>query len=136
MTASSPTGHPAQPAHVPAGADAAVVPPFLRTPIARLVRALAPTRIVLFGSYAKGCARPRSDVDLLVIAEAAAGVAPDELARRVRQLVAPNFPPIDVVMCTPEEARDAAKARSPFLRSILDSGITVYARPASREIGP
>jgi predicted nucleotidyltransferase len=33
-------------------------PAFLRTPIERLVRALAPTRIVLFGSYAKGIGTP------------------------------------------------------------------------------
>jgi uncharacterized protein len=103
-------------------------PAFLRTPIERLVRALAPTRIVLFGSYAKGSERPSSDVDLLVIADAAA--EPAAVARRARQLVATNFPPIDIVLCTPEEAEHADRARSPFLQSILGSGVTVYSRQA------
>jgi uncharacterized protein len=104
-----------------------VTPPgFLRTPIERLVRALAPTRIVLFGSYAKGAQRPGSDVDLLVVADASGegGAA----ARRARQLVATSFPPIDVVLCTPEEAEHADEQRSPFLHSILESGITLYSR--------
>lgn len=71
-------------------------------------------------------------MDLLVITDAAAALGPGELARRVRQLVAPSFPPIDVVLCTPKEAEDAAEARSPFLHSILESGLTVYGRPARR----
>jgi uncharacterized protein len=107
---------------------AAAPPAFLRVPIARLVRAFAPTRIVLFGSYAKGSERPGSDVDLLVIADAAA--EPAAVMRRARQLVATNFPPIDIVLCTPEEAEHADRARSPFLQSILGSGVTVYSRQA------
>jgi uncharacterized protein len=108
--------------------DVTATPPtFLRTPIERLVRALAPTRIVLFGSYAKGSERPGSDVDLLVIADAAG--EPAAVVRRVRQLVATSFPPIDVVLCTPEDAEHADRDRSPFLQSILESGVTVYTRP-------
>ena len=101
-------------------------PAFLHRPIERLVHALAPTRIVLFGSYAKDTARPGSDVDLLVIAAIDGDPAPH--LRRARQLVASNFPPVDIVLCTPEEAENAAHERSPFLRSILGSGIIVYER--------
>jgi uncharacterized protein len=106
--------------------DAAAPPTFLTAPIQRLVRALAPARIVLFGSYAKGTERPDSDVDLLLITDAAA--EPATAMRRARQLVATNFPAIDVVLCTPEEAEHADRAASPFLQSILESGVTVYAR--------
>jgi uncharacterized protein len=111
-------------------------PAFLRRPIERLVNAFAPTRIVLFGSYAKGAARPGSDADLLVVA--AVDGEPGPHLRRARQLVASNFPPVDVVLCTPEEADNAALERSPFLRSILESGITVYdgASPACSAAHP
>lgn len=106
---------------------AVVAPPtFLTVPVQRLTRALAPTRIVLFGSYAKGTEQPGSDVDLLVVTDAAA--EPASATRRARQLVAASFPPIDVVLCTPEDAERADRAASPFLQSILESGITVYAR--------
>jgi hypothetical protein len=108
------------------GTTAEAIPPFLDTPVGRLVRALAPERIVLFGSYAKGTARPGSDVDLLVVC----AVAHEPwAARRARQLVAPAFPPIDLVLCTPEEADHAAEQRSPFLESILEHGVTVFRRP-------
>lgn len=107
-----------------------IIPPFLTAPVARLVRALAPTRIVLFGSYAKGEARAGSDVDLLVIADAAAW--PEAVTRRARQLVAASFPPIDIVLCTPEDAENAAGLRSPFLQSILESGVTLYSRKCER----
>jgi predicted nucleotidyltransferase len=104
--------------------DAADPPAYLTVPIERLTRALAPTRIVLFGSYAKGTERPGSDVDLLVISNAAA--EPASALRRARQLLAANFPPIDVVLCSPEDAEHADRAASPFLQSILENGVTVY----------
>jgi predicted nucleotidyltransferase len=111
--------------------DPAAPPTFLKTPIQRLARALAPTRIVLFGSYAKGTERPDSDVDLLVIADAAR--EPATAMRRARQLVATNFPPIDVVLCTPEDAQHADCVLSPFLQSILESGVTIYACGSPRD---
>ncbi|MBF0294093.1 MAG: nucleotidyltransferase domain-containing protein [Magnetococcales bacterium] len=40
----------------------------LKTMVNRIVDAVAPERIVLFGSHARGDARADSDVDLLVIA--------------------------------------------------------------------
>ena len=106
------------------------MPRFLRVPVARLVRAFAPARIVLFGSYAAGSATPASDVDLLVIADIA---GESEIPRRrARQLVATSFPRIDIVLCTPEEADRADRARSPFLQSILEHGVTLYERPETR----
>jgi predicted nucleotidyltransferase len=108
-------------------------PAFLRRPLARLVRAFAPTQVVLFGSYAKGAAEPGSDVDLLVVAELD-GDRTIQL-RRARQLVASSFPPVDVVLCTPEEAEEAARAPSPFLASVLESGVVLYSRRAPGMLG-
>jgi predicted nucleotidyltransferase len=104
----------------------AAIAPFLRTPIERLVRAFAPREIVLFGSYAKRSPEPGSDVDLLVVTELD-GDRTIHL-RRARQLVASSFPPVDVVLCTPEEADGAATAASPFLASVLESGVILYNR--------
>ena len=103
------------------------LPPLLQRTIDRLARSFAPERIILFGSYAKGTHRPGSDVDLLVIANLEGD--PYIHQRRARQLAADCFPLVDVVFCTSEDVAEAASARSPFLLSILDSGITVYSRP-------
>jgi predicted nucleotidyltransferase len=104
-------------------------PVHLRRPLERLVRAFAPTKVLVFGSHAKGTARPGSDVDLLVVTD----LDGDRTVhlRRARQLVAPCFPPVDVVLATPAEVADAPNAASPFLASVLDSGVVVYSRGPS-----
>lgn len=95
--------------------------------LGRLVRAFAPERIILFGSYAKGSAHLGSDIDLLIVAD----LQGDPVAhlRRARQLVSDSFPPVDINLCTPEELDSAERASSPFLLSILGKGLTVYTRP-------
>lgn len=104
------------------------LPPLVVRTIQRLVRAFAPERIVLFGSYAKGTTHGGSDVDLLVIANLEGN--PFFHQRRARQLAADCFPRVDIVFATAEDIAAAPIAKSPFLQSILSSGITVYDRPS------
>jgi predicted nucleotidyltransferase len=103
------------------------LPPLVERTLARLIRALAPERIVLFGSYAKGTANGHSDVDLLVIANVQGNVSHHQ--RLARQMAADCFPRVDVVVATPAEVANATDARSPFLASVLVHGVTLYARP-------
>ena len=103
------------------------LPSLVQRTLQRLIRAFAPERIILFGSYAKGTVHLRSDVDLLVIANLDGNTAFHQ--RRARQLAADCFPPVDVVFATPTDVAAAATAKSPFLLSILGSGITLYTRP-------
>ncbi len=102
------------------------LPPLVRRSLERLVRSFAPERIVLFGSYAKGTVHGGSDVDLLMIANLEGNPAFHQ--RRARQLVADCFPSVDVVFATPADVAGAATAKSPFLLSILGTGITLYSR--------
>lgn len=104
------------------------LPPLVVRTLRRLIRAFAPERVVLFGSYAKGTASARSDVDLLVITRFEGNHLFHQ--RRARQLSADCFPRVDVVLATPEDIAAAPTAKSPFLQSILGSGITIYACPA------
>jgi predicted nucleotidyltransferase len=106
-------------------------PAFLRRAIARVVRAFAPERMVLFGSHAKGVAQPGSHVDLLIVADVEGDL--EQHLRRAGQLVADYFPPVEVVLCSTEDLAEAETARSPFLLSTLGSGVTVY--PVSRYVG-
>jgi uncharacterized protein len=103
------------------------LPPLVQRTLQRLIRAFAPERIVLFGSYAKGTVHGGSDVDLLVIANLEGNPAFHQ--RRARQLAADCFPRVDVVFATPTDVAGAATAKSPFLLSILGSAITLYTRP-------
>lgn len=102
------------------------LPPLVQRTLQRLIRAFAPERVILFGSYAKARVNESSDVDLLVIAKFEGNFSVHQ--RRAQQLAADCFPPVDVVLATPEDIADAPTAKSPFLQSILGSGITVYKR--------
>ena len=105
------------------------LPPLVERTVARLIRAFAPERVLLFGSWAKGVRTDKSDIDLLLVAHLEGN--PVAHLRRARQLAADCFPPVDVVIASPTEVTEAATARSPFLASILSSGITIYRQPTS-----
>lgn len=92
----------------------------------RLVGSLAPDRIVLFGSRARGLARPASDIDLLLVG--AWNLEPGSLLRHARHLVMHSFPRVDLVFCTPEEIAAAQAGHDTFLRSILETGVVLYER--------
>ena len=102
------------------------LPPLVQRTVQRLIRAFAPERIMLFGSYAKGTTYGGSDVDLLVIVNIEGN--PSFHHRRARQLATDCFPPVDIVFATPAEISNAAMIKSPFLLSILESGVEIYAR--------
>jgi len=105
------------------------LPPLVDRTVQRLIRAFAPDRILLFGSYAKGTAHPRSDVDLLVVTTLEGDPAFHQ--RRAGQLASDCFPPVDVVFATPADFAGVATAKSLFLLSILRRATTLYARPTS-----
>ena len=94
--------------------------------VQRLVSTLAPDRIVLFGSRARGLACPASDVDLLLVG--AWSMEPAQLLRHARHLVAHSVPRVDLVFCTPSEIEAAQSGYFRFLSSILGTGVTIYSR--------
>jgi predicted nucleotidyltransferase len=80
----------------------------------------APHKIVLFGSQARGDARPDSDLDLLIIEDS-------DLPRYLRALVG-LFPAKDVVVWTPEEVQEWAAVPHAFITTALREGKILYAR--------
>jgi predicted nucleotidyltransferase len=105
------------------------LPPLVQRTLQRLIRTFAPERIILFGSYAKDMTHAGSDVDLLIVADLRGDPATHN--RRARQLAADCFPRIDVVFATPQQVASADIQKSPFLLSILGSGIVVYERTSA-----
>ena len=106
------------------------LPPLVQRTLNRLVRIFAPERVVLFGSYAKGTTHTGSDVDLLVITNLVGNQS--FYQQRARQMAADCFPPVDIVFASPEEVAEAETARSPFLLSVLGTGITIYTAPGRK----
>lgn len=91
----------------------------------RIVAALTPLRVVLFGSYAWGTPDGDSDLDLYVI-------VPDQpepsyrLARRAYHALHGVNMPVDVVVRTRTEADRNARVASSFDREVLTRGVVLY----------
>ena len=98
----------------------------LRPAIQRIVRELAPQKIVLFGSYAYGKPSPHSDVDLLVIMET--DQPHKERSWAVSRLLLPRPFPVDILVKTPDEVREALESGDFFLKEILTRGVVLYER--------
>jgi len=94
--------------------------------IRRLVQALQPDKIVLFGSYARGVATADSDVDLLIVMETTD--PPAERYLRVSRLLRPRPFPVDILVRTPAEIRQALSEGDFFVREILENGLVLYER--------
>jgi predicted nucleotidyltransferase len=100
-------------------------PELLDEAVRRLAALFHPQRIVLFGSRARGDSRPDSDIDLLVIAESAEPVHV-RMARAQRALR--GLPvPIDVFVCTPQEAETYGHWLSHTVALALREGKVVHA---------
>ena len=83
--------------------------------------------VVLYGSRARGDARPDSDFDLLIIADS----LPDEKQRRelALDITEVGFDyglPVQVLLVTPEEAEQAVATGAPLMFEIYDAHRLVY----------
>ncbi len=93
--------------------------------IERLVAALNPHKIILFGSYAYGHPTPDSDVDLLVVWDT--DLPPRERVKAVSRLMYPRPFPVDILVKTRAEL-ESELPRNFFLREIVTRGRVLYAR--------
>ena len=94
--------------------------------IRRVVACANPDKIVLFGSHARGTARPDSDVDLLVIMPVSGSRRRQAVAIE-KSLIGVDLP-VDVLLVTPEEERRYRTVPGTIIRPALDEGMVVYER--------
>jgi len=79
-------------------------------------------KVILFGSFARGEARSRSDLDLLIIQETSKRFL-DRLDMFYK-LIDPQVA-VDILVYTPEEF-ERMRAQSPFIQHILKEGRILY----------
>jgi uncharacterized protein len=92
----------------------------------RIVSKFHPEKVILFGSWARGDARPDSDVDLLV-------VMPANGSKRAQQMAILGalhgiIMATDIVVVTPQEFADYADAVGTIVRPAVREGKVLYAR--------
>jgi HEPN domain-containing protein/predicted nucleotidyltransferase len=105
----------------------------LRTPVTeelladitrRIVEAVHPYKVILFGSRARGTPRADSDIDLLVIMDADG--TSSERYQRVASVAKPDFVPMDLLVYTPAEVETRLAMRDFFIGEILEKGRVLY----------
>jgi predicted nucleotidyltransferase len=92
--------------------------------VRRIVEAVAPEKIILFGSAARGAMGPDSDIDLLVVKS---NVHRRAIAQMIeRSLIGINVP-TDVIVATPEDLELYKDTIGLIYRPALKEGRVVYA---------
>lgn len=90
------------------------------TLVRRIVACIQPQKVIIFGSYAKGTATIRSDLDIFVIKETELpmGKRADDLTPILCNLLIP----VDVHIYTPEEVEAYGQEQFSFVDTILKTG--------------
>lgn len=101
---------------------------FLDALVRNIVAVSDATRVILFGSRAIGRERPDSDVDLFVVVT---GSEDDrrEKRRAISRALIERLIPIDILVRTEDDVRQAVSMRDPLIKEeVLSKGRVLYNR--------
>jgi len=101
-----------------------ITPKKIRQAARKIVDALQPDKIILFGSFAYGEPTPDSDVDLFVVMESNERWTRRYL--RVSEVLSPRPFPVDIIVRTPAEVRERLQVGDCFIKEIVEKGIVLY----------
>jgi predicted nucleotidyltransferase len=105
----------------------------LREITERIVDAVNPEKIILFGSYAYGKPTLDSDIDLLVIMRSRQ--RPIERARAISDLFLHRRFGMDILVRTPGELKERLRIGDYFFREITQRGKVLYERRVNARVG-
>jgi predicted nucleotidyltransferase len=106
--------------------------PTLRRFAVRLREKIGATRVLLFGSHARGTAQPDSDYDMIIVSPGFEGVHRFDRARGLKDLFyeVGGPAPMDLICLTPEEF-DQASRHITLVAAVLPEAIDLL--PADTE---
>jgi predicted nucleotidyltransferase len=111
-------------------AETVLDPLLLDELVARIVDAVRPEKVILFGSWATGAARPDSDLDLFIQVEPGRSAA--EVTRAAYEAIRPLRPRlrrgIDIVVHDRAFVERYGELVGTIVRPVLREGKTLYAR--------
>ncbi len=91
--------------------------------IHKIIKEILPSKIILFGSFARGDWHEQSDVDLLIVAD-----TKERFFERIGKVLDLNDTDLELepLVYTPFEFERMVREERPFIMNILDEGIVVY----------
>ena len=92
--------------------------------IDRIVTRIQPQKVMIFGSYAKGTATLKSDLDIFVIKKTELPMT--HRANDLKSMLSNLLIPIDIHIYTPEEVEAYRHEKFSFINSVIESGIIVF----------
>ncbi len=101
--------------------------------VQRILAVGSPEQIVLFGSRARGVARPDSDLDLLIIEESS--LPRFRRSARYRRALRGLYPAKDIVVWTPQEVQEWRALPNSFISTALTEGKVLYERRSRSRAG-
>jgi predicted nucleotidyltransferase len=106
-----------------------VTPELIAYVVEKIALGVAPQRIILFGSHARGEATGVSDLDLFVIQDGR--VSNRQVRREIERLLWGRRFGVDLIVRRPEEvARNVADGNPFYTRHVFGEGRVLYERPA------
>ena len=112
-----------------------LTPELLEQMTEAIVQAVAPEQIVLFGSQARGAARPHSDVDLLVVTAAGFGPHRSRIKEitHISKTLGKFRVPTDILLYSQQEVEDWKGSRNHITTRALQEGRVIYERCGSSQ---
>ncbi len=92
--------------------------------VRQIVARIQPKKVIIFGSYAKGTATMKSDLDIFVIMETHLPMA--NRADNLKSMLLSSLIPVDVHIYTPQEVEEYGKEQFSFINSVIKSGRFVF----------
>jgi predicted nucleotidyltransferase len=105
-------------------ATTSISPAMVDDLVSRVVRCVAPSRIIVFGSAARGEVGPNSDLDILVIVPD--GTHRSETARKLCHALWDLGIPKDVVVATESDVEEFGEEPSLVIHPALKEGKEIY----------
>ena len=105
-----------------------ITPELIAYIVEKIVREVAPQRVILFGSYARNEATEQSDLDLFIVQDSEESNR--EVRRRIEKLLWGRHFGIDLVVRKPGEIQRNLDDGNPFYtHHIFKDGRVLYERP-------